>query len=171
MMTGAVSSRRAPNRARPRLTAAVAAAALACFAALAAPARAAVVDGYKTVGGLAVYLGVLPAAIVRGHDPRHAEATMHGGAPRGRDGHHLVVAVFDAASGARVEDAEVSATISEPGHVARTRLPLEPMRVADTTTYGGFAALPGRGRYAIDVEIRRPGAEPPARVGFAYEHD
>ena len=34
---------------------------------------------YKTANGLAVYLGVVPAEIVKGHPSGHAETTMHGG--------------------------------------------------------------------------------------------
>lgn len=135
------------------------------------PARAAVADSYRTADGIAVYLGVLPAAIVRGHAVRHGEETMHGGVPRGPRDYHLVVAVFDAGSGARVEDAEVGAIVAGLGHVAETRLRLEPMRVAGTVTYGGFAALPDPGCYTIAVEVRRPGAEGPARVEFAYQRD
>jgi hypothetical protein len=78
---------------------------------------------------------------------------MHGGVPRGRGDYHLVVAVFDAGTGARVEDAEVSVTVSEPDHLAETRVRLEPMRVADTVIYGGFAALPYPGHYTIGVEL------------------
>jgi hypothetical protein len=33
---------------------------------------------YKTVDGLAVYLGVVPAQIVKGHPREHSEQTMHG---------------------------------------------------------------------------------------------
>ena len=36
---------------------------------------------YKTAGGLAVYLGVVPAEIVKGHPPGHTEGAMHGGPP------------------------------------------------------------------------------------------
>jgi hypothetical protein len=138
--------------------------------ALARPGSSAVLDGYKTAVGIVVYLGVLPAAMVRGHAGHRGDAGMHGGVPRGRSEHHLVVAAFDAASGVRIEDADVNATVSEPGHIAQTRLRLEPMRVADTITYGGFAAMPYAGHYTISVEVRRPGAEEPARVEFHYQH-
>src|SRR6266536_931998 len=38
---------------------------------------------YKLAGGLAIYIGVVPAEIVKGHPSPHAEKTMHGGAPKG----------------------------------------------------------------------------------------
>lgn len=166
--TGPSASRK--RHPRPRVAAAVAALAIACSA-LPRPAWSAVVDGYKTAAGLAVYLGVLPAAMLRGHAGHRGDAGMHGGVPRGRSEHHLVAAVFDSGSGARIEDAEVSAKVSEPGHLAETRLRLEPMRLADTVTYGGFAALPAPGHYTISIEIRRPGVERPAQVEFDYQHD
>jgi hypothetical protein len=134
-------------------------------------ARAAVEDGHKIADGLAIYLGVLPAALVRGHAAQHGEETMHGGIPKGRQDYHLVVAVFDAGSGARIGDAEVEATVSEPGHIAEKHLTLEPMRVADTLTYGGFTELPDPGRYTIGIEVRRPGRDRPTRVEFAYQRD
>src|SRR6266581_7212078 len=57
---------------------------------------------YKLAGGLAVYIGVVPAEIVKGHPSQHAEKTMHGGAPKGAHEYHIVAAVFDATSGSRI---------------------------------------------------------------------
>ena len=53
-------------------------------------------DYRRTAGGLTVYLGVMPAELVKG------QPTMHGGTPPGPHEHHIVVAVFDALSPARV---------------------------------------------------------------------
>lgn len=168
-MTGTSSSPSPTSRVRLRGATMFVAFVIACSA-LPRPGSSAVLDGYKTAAGLAVYLGVLPAAMVRGHAGHRGDVGMHGGVPRGRSEQHLVVAVFDAASGVRIEDADVNAIVSEPGHVAETRLRLEPMRVADTITYGGFAAMPYVGHYTIDVEVRRPGTDEPARVEFDYQH-
>jgi len=131
---------------------------------------AAVDDSYKTANGLAIYLGVLPAQMLRGHAPAHQERAMHGGVPGGQHDYHLVVAVFDVQSGARVEDADVTATVSGLGHIAETRARLEPMKIADIVTYGGFVALPSSDRYTITIEIRRTGQEAPTRVDFTYRH-
>jgi hypothetical protein len=151
----------------PRLFALLMAALLIAFA---APHAALADDNYKVVDGLAVYLGVLPAAMVKGHPPGHPEATMHGGVPRGAHEYHLVIAVFDAATGARAENAEVTASVSGLGHVGESRLNLEPMAIAGTVTYGEFVNLPGNDRYQIGVEIGVPGRNAPVRVDFAYEH-
>lgn len=58
-------------------------------------------ENHRIVDDLAVYLGVLPAAIVRGHPKAHPETSMHDGAPGGAyHQYHVVVALFDARSGA-----------------------------------------------------------------------
>jgi hypothetical protein len=125
-------------------------------------------DLYKTVDGLAVYLGVVPAEIVKGHLPGHAEQTMHGGVPSVGREYHVVAAVFDAASKARISDAAVTAQVSGLA-LAGSKKRLEPMDIANTITYGGFFALPGRDLYTIRLEILRPGSEKPVVVEFQYD--
>lgn len=127
-------------------------------------------DGYQAAGGLAVYFGVVPASVVRGHPLGHTEAKMHGDAERGSHQQHLVVAVFDAVTGARIENAQVVASIEGLGHVGRQRVELEPMAIAGTITYGGFIELPGNDQYRIQVDIRIPGRSEPVTVQFASEH-
>ena len=73
-------------------------------------AAAAETDLWKTAGGLSVYLGVMPAEIVKGlPSASTTERPMHGGIPKGAHEYHFVAAVFDAASSARVSDAVVTA--------------------------------------------------------------
>jgi len=127
-------------------------------------------DGYQTADGLAVYLGIVPAAVVRGHPSNHPEGAMHGGAGSDRHQQHLVVAVFDVATGKRVENARVSATIAGLGDVGRQSLEFEPMTIADTVTYGAFATLPGNDRYEIEVDISVPGRARNVSVTFSSEH-
>jgi hypothetical protein len=120
---------------------------------------------YQTVGGLAIYLGVLPAQLVQGH----TETTMHGGVPRRPHQHHLVVALFDAATGARITDAEVTALVSGAGH-RDDRKRLEAMVIADTTTYGQYFDFPDAGRYTIRVDVRRGNQAAPVTARFTYQH-
>ena len=122
---------------------------------------------YKIAGGLAVYLGIVPAAIVNGHPPGHAERTMHGGVPSGNREYHLVAAVFDAATSTRISDTQVTAQISGLG-LAGIRKALEPMEIAQTITYGGFFNLPGRDIYTVKLEIQRPGTKA-VIVYFKYD--
>lgn len=125
---------------------------------------------YKESGGLAVYLGILPAEMVKGHKAGHQEATMHGGVPGGRHEYHMLVAVFEAASGERVVDADVTATISGLGHVGGSRLQLEPMEIENTVTYGNFVDFPGSDIYEIKIVVKRPGIPPFVSMQFNYDH-
>jgi hypothetical protein len=127
-------------------------------------------DNYQTSDGLAVYLGIVPAAVVRGHPSSHAESAMHGGAGSGRRQQHIVVAVFDAATGARVENARVSARIAGLGDVGRQATELEPMTIANTVTYGAFVTLPANDRYEIAVDISVPGRATAVSVKFSSKH-
>jgi hypothetical protein len=139
-----------------------------CAAVVAAWAGGAVAaddQQYRAAEGLAVYLGVMPAALVKGRP----EAAMHGGVPGGRHAYHVMVAVFDEASGERLADLRVKAAVASPG-MAAIEKPLETMRIADTVTYGNYFDLIGAGPFRIRVDVLRPGAATPKRVEFAYEH-
>jgi hypothetical protein len=121
----------------------------------------------QTVEGVTIYLGVVPAALVQGHSttPGNPQA-LHGGTPAGSDSHHVMVALFDAASGARITDARVSASVrgQAPARV------LEPMEVNGLTTYGNFFVFSGREVRRIHVEVFPTGRSSPIEANFAYEH-
>jgi hypothetical protein len=125
--------------------------------------------GYKTSGGLTAYIGMMPAEIVKGHPSAHPEQTMHGGAPQGRHEYHLVVAIFEAADGARISDATVTARISGLG-LSGPQEKLGPMNIANTVTYGDFFDLRGPDLYTIRLTIQRPGSRQPTVMDFKYDH-
>lgn len=125
---------------------------------------------YKITDGIAIYLGVIPAEIVRGHPKQHPEGAMHGGAPSGERDHHVMIAVFDSATGKRIANAKVTARVGELGHLGESEKKLEPMAIAGTTTYGNFFRLTGSGPYRVQVEIRRPGIEQPTKAEFEFKH-
>lgn len=138
---------------------------------VAGSAASAADESYKEAHGLGVYLGVLSAAIVRGHPKSHPEGAMHGGAPRGAHQYHVVVAIFDAKTGERVENAQVTANVSGLGDVGQQNIKLEPMSIAGTITYGNFVEFPGNDRYNIKLDIAVPGWNPtPVRIDFTYQH-
>lgn len=121
------------------------------------------IDSSQTAGGMTVYLGVVPAADVKG------QGTTRAGVPSRSHAYHIVAAVFDAASGARVSDASVSARVSGLtlwGPEKRLR----PIDIADTITYGGFVRLPGADLYTIRLTIQRPGQVRPVLFEFKYDH-
>ena len=129
---------------------------------------AAETDQSKTAGGATVYLGVVPAEIVKGLPASgSAERPMHGRTPKGPHEYHIVAAVFDAASGARVSDAVLTADVSGLG-LAGNKKKLEPMQIAGTTTFGGFFDLPGFDIYTVKLTVERSGTGP-AILQFKYD--
>ena len=129
----------------------------------------AVAQDSKTADGLTVYLGVVPAEMVKGLPSHSGEPPMHGGGPRHAHQYHVVAAIFDAPSTSRVSDATVTAQVSGLG-LAGSSKSLEPMKLADTITYGGFFDLPGADIYTIRLTIRRPGSQRPVVIDFKYDH-
>jgi hypothetical protein len=119
----------------------------------------------KTAGGLTVYVGVVPAEIVKGQHP--AGPQVHGRVPKGAHEFHLVVAVFDATTNARITDATVTAKVSGIG-LSGPQKTLEPMKIADTVTYGSFFTL-SPDLYTIKVTVERSGAEA-VTFDFKYDH-
>jgi hypothetical protein len=136
------------------------------WAALLVPAWA---SGSRTVGELTAYLGVLPAAMIQDHAAEHPEATMHGGLPSGRHAYHVTVALFDASTGRRIEDARVEAQVT-PAGLSPVRRALEPMRIADTLTWGNYFTMRGGGPYHIEIRVLLPDEGEPVTIDFTHEH-
>ena len=124
---------------------------------------------FKVAGGMAVYLGVVPADIVKGHAVGHPEQAMHGGPPKGPHQHHVVLAIFDTTTGARISDATVTAQVSGLG-LSGSKLKLEPMEINNTLTYGQFVNLPGRDLYTVRLTVERTGSGRPVVFDFKYDH-
>lgn len=105
-----------------------------------------------TADGLEIHYGVVPAAVVDAHRKDDAERTMHRGVPRRAGQHHLTVALFDARTHGRIEQAEVWATVTELG-LAPNRKKLEPMRLAGEMSYGNYFSMAAPGPYRIRLEV------------------
>lgn len=145
-------------------------AALALFIGLAGLAQAQDASNYQIAGSVAAYLGVMPSEIVGGHPPNHPEARMHGGPPENAHSEHIVIALFDDPSGARIEDATVEAKISGMGELGITPIALDAMPIAGVITYGGYVSFPGRDTYTIDLRISRPASTRVTTMQFTYQH-
>ena len=126
-------------------------------------------ENFRVVDGVAIYLGVMPAQIVQGHAKEHPEAGMHGGVPTRGQRAHVVLALFDDATGRRIEGAQVTAAVMELGLGPEWKT-LEPMRIADTITYGNYFDMRDNGLYDIQVRIRRPGGAQPIEATFTHRH-
>jgi hypothetical protein len=123
----------------------------------------------KTAGGLTVYLGVVPAEIVKG-PPTHVSLSKgpheYDIISKGPHDYHFVAAIFDATSGERVSDAVVTADVSGLGlSGSKARL----VQIAGTAAYGGFFDLPGSDLYIVKLTVERTGTSP-AVLQFRYDH-
>lgn len=112
-------------------------------------------ETHKNVDGMDVYVGLIPAEVIKGQD-RQQEGKMHGGAPGGRDRFHLVVALFDTQTGTRISDANVIANVAWFGLRGSTKN-LEPMKINDVVTFGNYFALPRNTPYRIRLKLDIPG--------------
>lgn len=104
--------------------------------------------------GVTLYWGLVPAAVVA---DKHTLAELHGGPPKGGGQvHHLVVALYDSATGRRIEDAVVRAQLSETGIVDEPAKYLLPMKVNDQASYGQVFGVAKDGPYRFRVWVRLP---------------
>ncbi len=121
----------------------------------------------QTVGGVVVYLGVVPAAVLRQHAkvyPAHEIATI----PSGKYVHHVMLALFDHPGGMRITDAVVTARVA-PLALGGPTKPLDPMMVAGVLTYCNYFRISPLDTTVIQAVIRRPGAARPIRTRFIVE--
>lgn len=131
----------------------------------AAPTKAP--ETFQIIDGVAIYLGVMPAQIVSGHRATQQEKRMHGGIPKGRNSVHLVVALFDDDSDQRIEDAQITASVSELGVGGETKK-LDTMRIADNVSYGNYFDMVGDKTYRIQLSIRLPGQAQVIKASFFH---
>ena len=123
----------------------------------------------RIVKGVVVYLNVMPAEILQEKLADHTDQKMHDGAPAGGHVYHVMVALFDEASGRRLGNAEVAldvADIFEPGKHVK----LEPMGVGGILVYGNYVDLPGTGPYRLTVLARLQGMPDTIEAEFSYQH-
>ncbi len=126
-------------------------------------------ENFQVVDGVAIYLGVMPAQILQGHPMEHPEARMHGGVPTRGHRDHVVVTLFDNTTGQRIQDAQVIGSATEIG-LGSDQQNLEPMRIADSVTYGNDFDMPGNNIYHMKVQIRRPDVPGTVEVQFTHRH-
>ena len=122
----------------------------------------------KVVDGMVIYVGIVPAQIIRGQSMDHASGAMHGGAAKGEQ-YHLLVVLLDAKTGQRIVDADVEASVAEFGKIGPP-VTLGLMKVAESITYGNFLDLPGSGPFRIDLNIRRPNVSHVTQAQFEHAH-
>lgn len=118
----------------------------------------------RVVDGLKIHLGVQPANVVP-----NAIKIAQGHTSSNNDSYHLVIVLFDVASGKPVDGAQVKATVAEIG-LSGVRKRMEPLGVKNDANYYGnfFTMLPGRGPYRIAVEIQGIKGHDQVNTSFEY---
>ncbi len=135
---------------------------------LPAASSAGEVDQSAIVGGMIVYLGVVPATMLSEHPNVYGKHNAQCPVPGGSRSFHVMVAIFDKSSGRRITDADVTARVSPLGLVGREKR-LGPVTVADVVAYCNYFKLSTNDTYHIKVEIRRPNAPDAVHAKFAYK--
>ena len=138
-----------------------------------APATAGVRQSSQTVDGLTIYLGVVPAAITRGHGREHAGEP--GARTAGSSVHdiHVVAGIFEKHSGERIGNASVTARFQGERGPAWT-VPLRPMTVNGALTYGGFTSMGANMNATVSIIVQRPSRirrQHASVARFEYDHD
>lgn len=104
--------------------------------------------------GIALFWGLVPEAIV---SEEHSLKTMHGVVPAdGGQNHHLVVALFRKADGARITDAVVRAQLHEVGLADGAPKYLTVMTINGQASYGQLFSSAKAGPYLFRVLVRLP---------------
>ncbi|AHX13343.1 hypothetical protein CH75_09535 [Dyella jiangningensis] len=80
--------------------------------------------------------------------------------------HHLLVAVFDATTGERIEQAEVAVDSTIGGRAVHRSL--VPMRINGTTSFGGMFTLEPDQTYRFKTTVRHPGHADPVVATYVY---
>ena len=139
----------------------------------AATAHAGVINAAQTVDSTIVYLGIVPAALTRNHPGDASGTLMHGGtSDRSIHNVHVMVALFDRATGRRITNAQVRARLlGERGR--KWTVQLQPMTVNGALTFGGYTNLGTDEEPSVSIDVVRQFAGKPRRVTarFDYRHD
>lgn len=123
-------------------------------------------DLHKNIDGYSVYLGVLPAEMIRGHPKDHTESQMHGGISTDHR-YHLTVALFDSSTGKRITDADIKIQVLSDSESSQWRA-LEAMLIGGMQTYGNYFSMPAGNVYQIKVQINRPVSARTTTASFSW---
>ncbi len=126
-------------------------------------------ENFQVVDGIAVYLGVMPAQVIEGYHKTNKQTKKHKRALKKEHRDHVVVALFDNATGKRIENAKVKAGVMEFGLGTKVKK-LDPMKIAGTITYGNYFDMPNKDVYHIVIQIRRPGIKSIIEAKFTHKH-
>ncbi len=122
-----------------------------------------------TTPSFRVHLGVVSAVSLRkAPELIDREKRLHGNLIEQPDMQHVLVSIFSAKDGRRVEDATVIAAMRPEEQAPATERPLERMRTADAIAYGNFFEMKRAGTYEITVKIYLPQGNRAETAKFDY---
>ena len=112
---------------------------------------------HKSIAGMEIYLGVLPAESLRARQAgSDAEKKLYGGIPSG-SGYFLVnVTLRDSGTKTEIKDAQIRARVANL--MSGATKALEPATINDSVSYGNYFQMPGKDPYTVTLQIRKPGA-------------
>ena len=123
---------------------------------------------HQVVNGIAIYLTIIPAEMLRGHPKEHPESDMH---TRSRiadiNQHHIMVSLFNAKNGTRLQNKIIKAEVSGTNYKGPVKK-LELMVMGATRSYGNFFAIPLNGTYQVELEIQQEGKSKVIKAVFQY---
>ncbi|MDJ0957340.1 MAG: c-type cytochrome [Arenicellales bacterium] len=105
---------------------------------------------HKVIGGMDVYLGIVPAGSASSE-----EREMHGGVPSGTGYYHVNVSLLDNETNDQITDAQVEVIVKDPFMGDKSK-ELERMKINEKISYGNYVQMTGWDKYSIKVRIQRP---------------
>jgi cytochrome c5 len=115
---------------------------------------------HKVVAGTDVYLGVVKAEAM-------PAAQRPAGIAAGKGYHHLNISLSDVATHATVADAHVKVLVTDATGIETHTL--DPVRINDSTSYGGWFRMNGNTVYTITAQIERAGGAGVLEAKFQYK--
>lgn len=122
---------------------------------------------HRSVGGVEIYLGFMPADRILALPTGAPERAMHGGVPRRRGYYHVNVTLLDEKSQTPINDAQVQMQFNWPG-MTGVPINLEPMSIGGGGSYGYYVRPQPGTWYVITLEISRPRATQTVEAKFQH---
>ena len=120
-----------------------------------------------TVGGMDIYLGLVPAERIRGYPKESPERSVAGGVPRGADYYYINVSLADNKTQAPIANARVEVDVQEVGLTSESKN-LEPMS-AGPGSYGNYVHMKKNAAYVVTVQVRTADNAGATKARFEYK--
>jgi hypothetical protein len=137
-----------------------------------APAWAAEPNWHYESASYQVYLGVVPASLIKKSPVLvDGDKTLHKDDNADDSSEHVLVAVFRKTNNERVINATVIARVGVKKLLggAKVEKPLEKMLTSGVVTYGNYFSMPKQGEYEIAMQIYEPNKDQAETATFIYK--